>query len=217
MQNKPKYVVGMYENNVDFIPDLIEGDYDIPVIEPEVYVETKWISFREAGERKYMRNEFGVHFFIDDYVFQRLWNMREKYKGMLIDYSAVMTPDFSIFTDWPVPVQIWNHYRKHLLGAWMQSLGCRVYPTISWSDESSYNWCFDGEPHCATVCVSSVGTQMNKETRRLFLSGYERMMEELDPETILFYGQIPPECTGNIVPIKPFQERLRMVKKHDCG
>ena len=28
-----------------------------------------------------------------------------------------MTPDFSLFTDYPVAVQLYNHWRKHLLGA----------------------------------------------------------------------------------------------------
>lgn len=91
----------------------------------------------------------------------------------------------------------------------MQEIGCRVYPTILWSDKSSYDFCFDGEPRHATVCVSSVGTQKYSETKRLFLSGYEKMMEVLEPETILFYGIIPKECKGNIIPIKPFQDRFK--------
>ena len=211
-----KYAVAMYENNVDFIPEEITGIYDTPVIYGEEYAgDTMWISFQEAARRQYKRDEFGVHFFIDDYQFQKLWTGREKYRNVLPGFKAVMSPDFSIFTDWPEPVKLWNHYRKHLLGAWMQSIGCRVYPTISWADEDSYSWCFNGDPRKATVCVSSVGTQMNKESKRLFLAGYDKMLERLEPKTILFYGRIPDECRGNIVPIRAFQERLRMVKKHD--
>ena len=197
-----------FENNVDFIPDSITRN-GIPIIKPEQYIDTTWIPFSDAGSRWYMREAFGIHFFISDCRFQRLWTGRDKYREMLTQYAAVMTPDFSLFTDWPLPVQKWNHYRKHLLGAWMQSLGCRVYPTIAWSDESSYTWCFDGEPYNATVCVSSVGSQNSKETRQLFLSGYNAMLEKLEPETIVFYGSIPDECKGNIVKIESFQDGLR--------
>lgn len=205
-------VISRYENNVDFIPEYVEGKFDIPFIKPEKYVETTFVPFNMAGSI-YKREEVGIHFFIHDFQFQRLWTMREKYKAMLPEFRAVMTPDFSLFTDWPKMVQMWNHYRKHLLGAWMQELGCLVYPTIRWSDESSYEWCFDGEPMGGTVCVGSVGTQGSKETRRLFLSGYEKMMEVLKPETILFYGKIPSECTGNIIPLDTFTSRFKEMRE----
>ena len=34
------------------------------------------------------------------------------------------------------------------------------------------------------------------------------MIERLQPETILFYGNVPEECAGNIVKIKAFHERF---------
>ena len=46
----------------------------------------------------------------------------------------------------PFAMQIYNQYRKHWLAAYWQLNGITVYPTISWSDENSYEWCFDGEP-----------------------------------------------------------------------
>ena len=196
------------KNNVDFIAGRVEGKYDIPVILPESYEEMQFVPFNYAKSVK-KRDEVGIHFFVDDYQFDRLWTSKWKYLEMLAGFRAVMSPDFSTYTDWPVMVQMFNHYRKHLLAAWMQENGIRVYQTISWSDETSYEWCFDGEPHNATVCISSVGTQMYKETRRLFIAGYERMIDELSPETILFYGKIPEECKGNIVHIEPFQNRLK--------
>ena len=209
-----KYAMLHSGQNVDFVPDEVEGIYDIPVIAPEKYRETRFIPFNLAGNMC-SRWKYGIHFFIDDYRFQRLWLARDKYADMLPEFNAVMSPDFSLYTDWPFMVQLYNHYRKHLLGAWMQSIGCRVYPSISWSDESSFAWCFDGEPVSATVCVSSVGTQKNKESKHMFLEGYDRMLEVLRPETILFYGKVPPECKGNIIHIEPFQDRLKGVAKDD--
>ena len=203
-----KYALNNYENNVDFIPDDVAGEFDIPVIKPEQYTgETDWVSFTNAASTR-NKEKYSVHFFIYDYLFMRLWTHKMKYLDMLQQFNAVMSPDFSLYTDWPKMVQMFNHYRKHLLGAWMQSNGIKVYPTIAWSDRKSYAWCFDGEPHGGTVCVSSVGTQKSKESSRLFMDGYERMMSELSPTTVLFYGKVPTECTGNIVKIQPFYAKL---------
>ena len=82
-------------------------------------------------------------------------------------------------------------------------------PTTCWSDRDSYNWCYDGEPEGHTVAVSSVGTQVNPESRRLFLEGYREMISRLQPSKIIMYGNVPDECRGNIVPVKAFQQKWR--------
>jgi len=216
MAEKRQYAISKFENNVDYIPEYVEGEFDIPFIKPEPYDGTvTFMPFNVARSLQYKRERYGIHFFIHDYMFTNLWTQREKYKRMLPEFKAVMTPDFSPYYDWPVMVQRWNHYRKHLLGAWMQEIGCKVYPTITWSDAKSLKWCFDGEPYKATVCVSSVGTQKKKFDKALFMRGYDRMMEVLEPETILFYGPIPKECEGNIVPIETFQKKFKKGREQD--
>lgn len=205
------YAKKHYENNVDFIPPMVEGKFDIPFITPETYEPTLFIPFHQAPA--YNRFEFGVHFFISDYRFQAMWKQRERYRTMLTEFRAVTTPEFSVYVDWPVMVQMWNHYRKHLLGAWMQSIGCKVYPTITWGYMDSYEWCFDGEPFRGTVCVSTVGVTKDKAMRKMFLDGYEKMLEVLEPKTILFHGIIPKECGGNIVPMEELKRRFKETQK----
>lgn len=215
MSDKRDYAINHFINNVDFVPQYVEGDFEIPLLMPEQYVEAEYIPFSDAGSTQYKRDEKGVHFFIHDYKFEGLWTNRNKYAEMLKQFRVVLTPDFSPYTDWPYMVQIWNHYRKHLLGAWMQSIGCRVYPTVTWTDEKSYAWCFDGEPFSATVAISSVGMMKKKEDKLMFMRGYDKMMEVLEPETILFYGTIPKECEGNIVPMEVFTKRFKGGGKND--
>lgn len=216
MGEKRDYAISRYENNVDFIPEYVEGELDIPFIKPEQYdEEVTFMPFNVARSLQYKRERYGIHFFIHDYQFQNLWAQREKYRKLLPEFRAVMTPEFSVYIDWPVMVQMWNHYRKHLIGAWMQSIGCKVYPTITWGDESSYRWCFDGEPYQSAVCVSSVGKYKDKEMRKMFIQGYEKMMEVLEPTTIIFNGTIPRECYGNILPMEAFTKRFKEMKKHD--
>lgn len=106
-------------------------------------------------------------------------------------------------------MQIYNHYRKHWLAAYWQYNGISVIPTICWSDQSSFEWCFDGEPVGGTVAVSSIGTQKSRQTKKAFLDGYNTMLGRLNPETIIFYGKVPSECKGNIIEIKSFQEKIK--------
>ena len=187
------------------------GPYDIPEIFPETWVPCNFVGIREASAVRDHTGK-GVHFFVDDYRFESVWHNWKRYGEMLSKFDAVMSPDFSMYTDWPKAVQIYNHYRKHFIGRYLQELGVRVYPSICWSDESSYEWCFDGEPVNSCVAISSVGTQMNSKTQRLFIKGYDAMMERLKPETIIFYGDVPKACKGNIVNIKPFQDKFKVVR-----
>lgn len=90
--------------------------------------------------------------------------------------------------------------------------GIEVIPTICWSDEESFEWCFDGEPQGGTVAVSSVGTQRNKQSKQLFINGYNEMIKRLQPETVIFYGNVPDECMGNIVRIRAFQDKWKEAK-----
>ncbi|MCM1154245.1 MAG: DUF4417 domain-containing protein [Roseburia sp.] len=184
------------------------GEYGIPEIKLTQYEKCEFIGFNYAKSEK-NRTDKGVHFFLDDYQFCRLWNDIDRYVDMLSQFKYVMSPDFSAYTDFPKAIQIYNHYRKHWVGAYLQEYGVNIIPTISWSTPDSFEWCFDGEPASGTVAVSSVGAANSKAKKELFLQGYNAMMERLKPETILFYGKVPEECEGNIVEIKAFYEKFK--------
>lgn len=184
------------------------GTYDIPRLFPEHCNIKNFIGFNFAKTCKQPYDK-GLHFFIDDYQFTRLWSNPDTYLELLQKFKCVCTPDFSTYTDFPKAVQIYNHYRKHWLGAYWQNNGITVIPTISWSDKASFEWCFDGEPVGGAVAVSSVGTQLNKESRLLFMDGYNEMLARLQPSIIYFYGNVPEGCNGNIVRLAAYQEKFR--------
>ena len=189
------------------------GKYDIPQIEPvKAYPQVEFIPGNYLLSAKNPEDKI-VHFFVDDYQFVRHWNMPDKYISKLQQFAAVCAPDFSTYTDMPLAMQIYNHYRKHWLAAYWQLNGITVYPTISWSDEQSYDWCFDGEPVGGIVAVSSVGTQANAESKRLFLRGYDEMMKRIEPAWVIFYGKVPDECDWNIIRIPPHYEEIAKRRK----
>lgn len=199
-----------YENLERQIFDGV-GEYGIPQIEPVTYEGgCDWIGFNYAKTCKEPEKK-GVHFFLDDYQFNRLWTDVDRYIPMLQKFRYVMSPDFSTYTDFPKAIQIYNHYRKHWVGAYLQEAGIQVIPTISWSTPDSFEWCFDGEPQGGVVAVSSLGVMNSKEKKELFLIGYKEMVRRICPDTIIFYGYVPDECIGNIVRVRAFTEKFNEV------
>lgn len=185
------------------------GKYQIPQIEPvTAYPDVEFIpvNYAKTEKRPDCKN---VHFFVDDYQFVRFWNTPDKYIPLLRQFRSVCAPDFSTYTDMPMAMQIYNHYRKHWLAAYWQLHGITVYPTISWSTPESYDWCFDGEPVSGIVAVSSVGVMKEEESKRLFLQGYEEMMKRLSPPWVIFYGIVPDECDWNVIRIKPHLDDIK--------
>ena len=79
------------------------GPFDIPELKavtslPEI---KEWIGFNYVLSDTDPEGK-GVHFFIDDYQFERLWNDPEKYIEKLKQYAVVATPDFSPYGDMPM-------------------------------------------------------------------------------------------------------------------
>ena len=198
-----------YENLEKQIFDGV-GPFDIPELRPVKSIpDVPFVGFNYAKTHKDPEHS-GVHFFIDDYQFMRLWNRPDQYLDLIGSFACVCTPDFSTYRDHPKIIQLYNHYRKHWLGAYWQLRGITVIPTISWSDEASFEWCFDGEPRGGIVAVSSVGALMGGTTQELFMWGYEEMLARLDPCAVLFYGRVPEACkVVKIIHIESFQTGLR--------
>lgn len=99
-----------YENlNKGIFPGA--GRFDIPILRPELTTAENWISFNYAKGCE-EPSEHGVHFFVDDYQFNRIWAHPDNYLGMMARFDTVCTPDFSTYTDFPRIIQIYNHYRN---------------------------------------------------------------------------------------------------------
>ena len=81
-------------------------------------------------------------------------------------------------------------------GAYWQSKGLTVIPTISWSTPRSFDFCFDGVEKNATVAIGMIGCKGNKTG---FMRGYHAMLEKLKPTVIICFGTPFEEMSGNII------------------
>lgn len=88
----------------------------------------------------------------------------------------------------PIAMQICNVYRSRLIGQKMQDAGITVIPTLSWSDERSYDFCFDGLQQGGTVSVSTIGIKRDEDAAAIWVSGMNEAINRLKPKCVVVYG-----------------------------
>ena len=153
-----------------------------------------------------------VHFFLDDYRFETVWSRPRKALQALAPYATLLSPDFSLYRDWPLMLQMWNVYRNRWCGAFWQSQGFRVIPTVSWSTSETYDFCFLGAPSRSLVAVSAVGVSLEEPLEhQLFLDGFREMVRQLEPVVVLSYGPLPQACRS-LAEIVPYPTRWQGIR-----
>ena len=193
-----------------------EGYYDIPKIRPvyEIPDIEEWIGFNYVLSDKRTPEEkshTGVHFFLDDYQFERIWTATELYVDKLSQYGCVASPDFSPVGGLPMATQIWNHYRKHWVGAYLQARGVTVIPTLTGSTEN-IDWWLDGEPRESIVITSAMWTS-TEEMKASFKEYWDDMINKLNPSHIFVYGKLPDDCKRENTSCIPTFASGRFVKE----
>lgn len=152
----------------------------------------------------------GVHFFINDYQFERVWRSPEKYIDILSRFDCVIAPDFSVYSDMPTAMQIWQHYKSRMFGYMCYQAGLNVIPNLIFSDSRTYSqrygFVFDGIESGGTVCLSTSGCRRSKEYRKGIVDGLKAFLDVCTPRTIIVYGDAPEIDCGNIeiIEFQPF-------------
>lgn len=131
-----------------------------------------------------------VHFYIHDVEFERIWNNPRQYLQLLKKYKGVITPDFSMYRDMPLAIQIWNTYRNRVLGYWLENNGINIIPNISWGDERSYEFCFDGIRKNSIIAIGTYGTAKKKSDRYYLEKAVKEALERIKPSYIVIYGSV---------------------------
>lgn len=189
MRNKYK-MVGKFN-----IPLVKRQNIDIENIQLIAYSDIKKIM-------PLLDKLYGVHFFIDDYRMDAIYTNPPCYLSKLARFGYVLTPDYSLYADMPRAIQVHNVFRNRWCGAYWQALGLTVIPTISWGLTPTFEFCFDGVEKDSIVAISTVGCL---KARLNFMRGYYKMLEKINPKTIICYGKIFSEMEGNIIQIPYFR------------
>lgn len=185
------------------IPDLQPQTFDLPA-------SLRLMPYRSRLDRLDPARDI-CHFYLDDYRFETAWNRIEPGWRHVRAYYAACTPDFSLYPQWPRAVQLWNTYRTRYLGRYWQERGCRVIPTVNWSNRASYDFCFDGIPPGQIVSLS-VSDLRRPHVERRFRDGLAQMIERLRPRLLLIYGRLRFDPGCERIEIPPAWEHLRRLR-----
>lgn len=197
--------------NLDLFNDnLIDGKYEMPIIQNDNFIPKKIIGFNYAKTAK--EKNVGVHFYLDDYQFERIWNNPDEYLETLSQYDCILSPDFSLYLDMPFSMKIWNIYRSRLIGQYYQMCGLNVIPTISWAEKETFEFCFDGIPKGSIVSISTIGVKRSEEAFKIWKNGVDEMIKRIEPSTILIYGGKVDYNYGNIEVIYYENEVIERMK-----
>lgn len=172
----------------DFITGAqLVGNYEFPQLSKTTFIPQKLIPFNTASTEK-QTNDKWIHFFIDDYQFERIWNFPTRYLNLFKRFEGVFAPDFSLY-DWlPRGQRVWNCYRSRALAYWLQHSGIDVIPVVEWAEYSDFEWCLDGLPHGSTLAMEVYGCNDSAAQRYALLKGVELVCRRLDPFALVMYG-----------------------------
>lgn len=199
-----------YRNSLFFLRNDFIGDnkWNMPNIPKFEVKEDDFDELRMIGFDKAKTDETHfhriVHFYLYDYKFECVWKKPSDYTEKLRRFKAILTPDFSMYLEMHPLEKLHNVFRNRWIGAYYASKGIRVIPSVSWGDEDTFDYCFEGIAKNSVVSVSTYMVSEHGKTpaqKDFFLKGYNELLRRIEPEYVLCYNTPFPEMEGNIITI----------------
>lgn len=204
----------MANNNKNLIDDgfnaeLVEtaefrGLLEIPLIKkPDEFIIPKYmIPFSERNNSKNCE-EF-ICFYEHDIRFRDIVTSTKEQIASLKKFKGVISPDFSLYYDMPLVLQMSNTYLNRQIGHYLQTQGVYVIPNVRWGDERSYSRIIPDEPPFAFLGLEkhgiySIGTYgccKTAEYKHHIREGLRSFIKEIEPEIVCVYGAMPDSIFG---------------------
>lgn len=196
-----------------------DGEMEIPCVKTTEKLPTRLVSFSHAIAEK---NHSGfVVFYEHDEKIEALWNQPNRYLPILKRFDGVITPDYSLYYDMPLVMQVWNTYRGKAVGAWLNDNGIPTIPNVRWGDERTYELACLGVERNSTIAVGTHGCIKSKEYKQQFINGFDYVLQRLCPKTVIVYGHAPSKifCLAKLygVEIIAFESDFGLSHKKEVG
>lgn len=174
--------------------------YGFPIIKKDEFDFSDWNNTRLCNFRnvKYQedKNNSIVIMFNYDNDLNKIWNDPYKYLIRLVGFKALCTPDFSIYPGMNINDIRYNIYKNRWIGCMLQEKGFKVIPTIQWGEEDTYDMCFSGVEKGSVVIISTLGCTFNY---KIFMNGFNKMKNVIDPSLIIVFGKMLDGMTGTFL------------------
>ena len=186
-----------FNNNYDVFHSFLvekadyDGYFELPKIRTSSQLPDRVITFSKAMAKAWNDFDCWVMFYEHDVKFERLWHNPKQYLAKLKKFKGIISPDFSLYRNMPLCMQMWNTYRGRAIAVWLQNNGVEIIPNVIFGDERTFSFCFDAVEEYKTVAVGTHGCIRRKEDKIFFKIGLARMVQKLSPKTIIVYGSAP--------------------------
>ena len=196
------------KRGIPFLKKESFDDVDWNIIK---YASTSNIKSTKDKDKKVLLN------FMYDKKLEPIYKDIIGYSRKTQDFFAITTPDFSAYRNME-PWKIEENVIHGLwCGAWMQYLGQKVIPTVTWADERTYDICFNYIEKGSVVAISTIGVVNETEA---FLKGFNEMIKRIKPSLILVRGKPIKGMEGRFIfidfkdtfEIKGMYEQLTLFK-----
>ena len=124
-------------------------------------------------------------------MFERIWRDPKRYLPILKQFNGVILPDFSVYRDMPLALQLWNIYRSRAIGHWFQTNGIKVIVNIRYGDERTFLRSCDGVSKGCTIAIGTHGALKCSNDKKILAKGLAAVIENLKPCAIVIYGPAP--------------------------
>lgn len=187
------YDIPLLKENMLFDGDIDDLFFDKSQLEDDF--QSKTMLCLEGGRVSLKKYDFAlknniVGFFADDFRFEKVWNnaieLMEFYKEN--EVKALLTPNFSLWADEPLPFQILSTYKTQWCGRFWQEAGMKVVPTLNFSTKESYDFCFLGVPKETPLVFFQVRNPANQKEIDIALQGIEEAHKIINFKKAYFYG-----------------------------
>lgn len=187
------------------IPFLIKNNFEDVDWNEAKFASTSNIKSTRGKEKKILLT------FQYDKTLNPIYNNIFDYARKTFDFLAVTTPDFSAYRN----MELWkieeNVIHGLWCGAWLQYLGLRIIPTITWADIDSYDICFNHIEQGSVVAISTIGVAGEKDS---FLKGFKEMAKRIKPSLILVRGNLIDGMEGTFIFID-FTDTFEVQKEYE--
>ena len=174
-------------------------DMGFPILPAVQAHPTDTVDFRTGLSRSLKgHRKLNCNFYVDDEKFNSLYVNPDKYLEHLKCFESLCGLDFSIDTQMPLVMQMWNKYRSMALDWYLTLNGITVIPNVNIIPYEGREWLLDGLPERSTVCCSTNGRVRSKSAREEFCQGFYEMCERLEPTRVVVVGILPDELNSPV-------------------
>ena len=169
------------------VPDAVWGtdnEYGIPMLDINMQADHLEAPFMGWGTKARKNRMTGTyHFYVDDSRFEQVW--RDPIDIANSACYAIVEPNFSIYTDMPKAVALWQMFRKRWITRWLQSIGVKAIVDLNIAHRHD-DLRFIGVPEgWKAYCTRAYSERLDETVKE-----YEQAVKHSGGGTILFvcYG-----------------------------